>query len=304
MRPQHWHSVLFVPGDRPDRMKKAVGCGAHAVVLDLEDAVSPDAKDEARAVTVERLRAGLPGSVMVRVNSTESGLLERDIDALRPVLSRVDAVLLPKAQGSGDVLSLERLLEHEAGLAGPTMIPIVETPNGVFEARSTASASSRVSTLLFGLADLSAELGVEPTADGHELAQARAHVVLATAAAGLQAPLDGPYLVLGDFEGLAVATRVARDLGFGGKVVIHPEQISVVRDGFGVRTADIAWAEQVVAAAAAATEMGSGVSRLDDGTFVDEPILRRAKTILDQLPDEPDEPPPDQAVRSTQGVPS
>ncbi|WP_020499222.1 HpcH/HpaI aldolase/citrate lyase family protein [Sciscionella marina] len=282
MNRQHWRSVLFVPGDRPDRVAKATRCGADAVAIDLEDAVPLEGKDQARIMAVEQLRAGLTGPVLVRVNAVDSGLLERDIEQLRPVWPQVDGVLLAKAESGSDVLRLEQLF---TGMAVPAMVPIVETAVGVFEARSTAAASPQVATLLFGPADLSADLGVEPTAEGNELANARAQVVLAAAAAGLRAPLDGPHLVLGDRDGLIRATHAARTLGFGGKVVIHPEQIPAVHKGFGPRTDEITWAQQVVAASAAAAADGSAVCRLDDGTFVDEPILRRAKALLDDYPD-------------------
>jgi citrate lyase beta subunit len=278
MRRQEWRSALFVPGDRPDRIARAGARGADVVVVDLEDAVAAVSKTRARAVTAEQLRTGLPGPTAVRVNAVDSGELEADVAALAEVLDRVAAVLLPKADGPEAVQRLVDLLDR-AGTATP-VVPIVETPLGVFEARATAAASPRVTTLLFGPVDLAAELGVETSVEGVEFLHARSQVVLAAAAAGLAAPLDGPHTVLGDTDGLVRSTREARRLGFGGKVVIHPEQIQPVREGFGPTAADVALARNVVDVAAEAAARGVGVARLPDGTFIDDPVVRRARAIL------------------------
>jgi citrate lyase subunit beta/citryl-CoA lyase len=267
--------VLFVPGDRPDRVAKAAQRGADAVAVDLEDAVAPATKEQARQLTFEYLRGARPSRTTVRVNSWDSGELEHDIERLAEVLPAVDAVFLPKASGADQVARFARLLGRSVGDSGPAVVPIVETAVGVFEARAIASASPRVRTLLFGVADLAADLGVRPTADGGELAFARAQVVLAAAAAGLAAPIDGPYLVLGDDDGLARSAAAARELGYGGKAVIHPDQIEPVHAAFAPRPAEIAWAEEVLAAAA-----DGGAARLADGSFVDQPIVRRARHVL------------------------
>lgn len=274
---RRWRTVLFVPGDRPDRVDKAGRSGADAVAIDLEDAVAGEAKDRARAATVEHLRTKRSVPTMVRINARDSGELERDVEQLAPVWANVDAVILPEASGASDVKYLDELLQRTLGPGGPAMIPIVETAVGVFEARATAAASPRVNTLLFGPADLTAELGIAPSADGHELAFARAQVVLAAAAAHLAGPIDGPHLVLADDQGLTRSTRSARELGFAGKAVIHPEQITIVNAGFGPTSADLTWAEQVLAAVAAD---GAGALRLADGTFIDEAIVRRARKII------------------------
>lgn len=280
-----WRSLLFVPGDRPERIAGAPRRGADAVVIDMEDAVAPDAKDVARALVVDLLQGGLPRPILVRVNAASSGELVRDVAALGQVLGRVDAVLLPKVSGPGDIARLEQLIGDAASRTagdGLRIVPIVETAEGVLEARATAAASGSVAALLFGPADLSAELGVTPTPAGGELAHARAQVVLASAAAGIAAPIDGPHLVLGDPAGLAQSARAARALGFGGKAVIHPEQIPVVHAEFSVSAEDLAWAQKVTATFAEAEAIGSGVARLPDGTFVDEPVVRRARALLAQ----------------------
>ncbi|MDX6362022.1 MAG: citrate lyase subunit beta / citryl-CoA lyase [Streptomyces sp.] len=279
MRYQQWRTLLFVPGNRPDRIAKAGTRGADAVVVDLEDAVPAAEKEHARELATEQLGRGLPGVTLVRVNGVDSGELEADVRALAGVLDRVAGVLLPKADGPAAVVAVESLLDRVAGTV-PALLPIIETPVGVFEARATATASPRVETLLFGPVDLAAELAVEPSVEGVEFAYSRSQVVLAAAAAGLAAPLDGPHTILGDVDGLARSTRLSRSVGFGGRVVLHPDQIPVVHEAFGPVEAQLDWAERVVAVAEEAERRGAGVARLPDGTFVDEPVVKRARAIM------------------------
>ena len=274
-----YRTLLFVPGDRPDRIASAHARGADVVVVDLEDAVAVSEKERIRASVMEQLARGQPaGPTMVRVNARGTPWFDGDLAALAPVLDRLAGILLPKVSSADDVRAAE------AELSAPVpLLPLIETASGVLEAHAIAAASEQVHMLMFGSADLSAELGVTPTPDGIELLHARSHVVLASAAVGIRAPLDGPYLRLGDPDGLAVATRAARLLGFGGKGVIHPEQIAAVHEEFTVSPSQSEWATEVTAALEAAIAAGSGVARLGDGTFVDEPIARRARMLLDTI---------------------
>lgn len=282
-----YRTTLFVPGDRASRIGNAVACGADAVAVDLEDAVAESVKAEARETAVATL-LGLdtPGvSVMVRVNGIRTPHVRDDVAALTPLLSRLAAVILPMAESADDVAELSVLLsraEAEAGVeVGRTrVLATTETASGVLAAREIAGASSRVLTLLFGSADLSNELGVEPTAEGAELATARSTVVLAAASARLPKPLDGPYLVLDDDEGLETSTRTARRLGFGGKAVIHPSQLPTVARAFAPTPEELAWARQVDEAFTEAEREGRSAVRLADGTFIDYPIAYRARTLL------------------------
>ncbi|MDT5082082.1 MAG: citrate lyase subunit beta / citryl-CoA lyase [Mycobacterium sp.] len=282
-------TLLFVPGDRPDRIVKAVASGADGVAIDLEDAVAAAQKDAARTAARSALHAlpadGLP-VLCVRINAIDSGLAEDDVAALEPVLHRIALVIVPMSAGPGGIRCAADLLgraEQSAGIdAGRTgIVPLVETAAGILAAPAIAASHERVHTLAFGPADLSRELGITPTADGDEFLFARSQLVLAAAAAHCPPPVDGPYLDLGDDDGLVRSARRARALGFGGKQVIHPGQISAVTDAFAATRAEVDWARAVDAAFTAAEADGVSSIRLPDGTFVDYPIARRARAILD-----------------------
>lgn len=280
-------TLLFVPGDRPDRVPKAAAAGADAIVVDLEDAVALSRKDAARRATAEALAALPTGGpvVTVRINAVDTGLAEADVEALEPVLGRVDLVMVPMSSTPESVRDAAALIgraERAAGLeeGGTRIIPLVETAAGIMAARDVAAADERVLTLAFGPADLSRELGVTPTADGEELFVARSQLVLATAAAGRPQPIDGPHLDLDDAEGLARSAAVARRLGFGGKQVLHPRQVPVVAAAFAPTAEQLEWARRVDEAFREAEAAGVSSVRLDDGTFVDYPIAHRARAIL------------------------
>jgi citrate lyase subunit beta/citryl-CoA lyase len=271
---------LFVPGDRPERVHKAVDLGVDAVIIDFEDAVAPAQKATARRLTADLLQELRPDcSIVIRVNGMEDpDALAADIEALRSCWSTVDAVMLPKAGSSDQVRQLEERLA-KAG-SGASILPLVETAQGIEDAARIAAASPRVATLVLGPADLSAELGVVPTPEGIELLMARSRLVLACAAAGRARPIDGPWLVLNDGTGLAESARQARLLGFGGKAAIHPQQLAAIRDAFAPSAEEIAWARDVINAFESSLTTGVGAVKLADGTFVDAPVADRARSIL------------------------
>ena len=280
-------TMLFVPADRPDRIAKAVASGADAVAVDLEDALSEALKEQGRSLAVAALRE-VPDaavSLVVRINALGTAHVEADIAALGPVLDRLTAVLLPKAESRQDVEELSALLERAETASGVAVgrtriLATTETAAGVLAAREIASASERVLTLLFGPADLSSELGVTPTAAGAELATARSTVVLAAAAARVAPPMDGPYLVLHDDEGLETSAVTAHRLGFGGKAVLHPAQLPIVARVFAPSDEELAWARQVDEVFSEAERQGRAAVRLPDGTFVDPPVAQRARSLL------------------------
>ncbi len=288
MAPLH-RTVLFVPGVDTRRIHRALTSPADAVAIDLEDAVAPDLKDSARESTIAAIQAaGAEVAVMVRVNPVGSRWFAADIRALAPVVSRLSAVILPKVNRPADVRGLVDALsaiEQTAGVSkGATgIVATIETARGVLRASRIAAGSRRVSRLLFGSVDLSAELGVEMTAEGREVLYARSRVVLASAAAGLSAPLDGPYIALDDSDGLWRSTQTARSLGFGGKVIIHPKQLATVDETFRPTPEEIAWARDVDAAYRNAEERGLAAIRLANGQFVDVPVALRARRLLEDL---------------------
>jgi citrate lyase subunit beta/citryl-CoA lyase len=266
-------TLLFVPGDRPDRIARAIASDADAVAVDLEDAVAPPAKAAAREAALAAVRAAPPRKgLFLRVNALDGPEFAEDLATLTALSPHLTGVLLPKVESADQIHRLHELLAD-----GMAVLPIVETARGVLAATAIAAAGPRVATLLFGTLDLAADLGVSPTVEGRELLHARSQVVLATAAAGLPGPLDGPHAALDDTDGLVRASRLARELGFTGKVVLHPRQLAPVRDAFAPSEDELARAREILDAH---RDTGSGAFRLADGTFVDAPVVRRAAALL------------------------
>lgn len=253
-------TLLFVPGHRPDRFDKARTSGADAVVLDLEDAVAPDRKGEAR----EHVRAWLSvgGHAVVRINGTASPWFEDDMRALAGLAG---AVMLPKTESTAD---LDRLP------AGLPVLPLIETAAGVIHAPEICAAPAVVRPA-FGSVDLAAELGVDHAC--HEaLRHARSALVLAAAAAGCGAPIDGVTTRFDEENALAGDTAHATTLGFTGKLCIHPRQVPVAHRHLAPSKDQLAWARTVLADVTDA----SVVAR--DGQMIDRPVLLRAQALLDR----------------------
>ena len=224
-------SLLFAPGSDEPKLTKALASDADVVVADLEDAVTPDRKDEARELVL-RLRPAV-----VRVNGAGTLWFEDDLAAAREL--PLEALVLPKATPDA-VAAL--------GPEGPPVIAIVETAQGLRLAYETAS-SPRVAALLLGAADLGAELGWEPRPDGLEVLYARSKVVADSAAAAIRGPFDIVHLDTRDGAGLEAAARFARSLGFRGKACIHPAQVDIVNRVFQPDADSVAWAQRVLEAA-------------------------------------------------------
>lgn len=260
-------SYLFVPGDRPDRFEKAWSSGADAVIIDLEDAVSPAAKPEALRSVAEWLSPEHP--VYVRTNGPLTEYYPGDLEAvLRPGLR---GVMLPKAEDPEHLARLAERLPEDAGI-----IPIVETAVGIWNALEIARAP-RVERLAFGSIDLQLDTGIE--GEGEELLYARSRVVLASRVAVIQQPLDGVTTAIGDPERLRQDIERARRLGFGGKLCIHPRQVEAVNAGFRPSEQVVQWAERVVAAVDTSS---SGAIQLD-GQMIDKPVVDRARAILERV---------------------
>jgi citrate lyase subunit beta/citryl-CoA lyase len=257
-------SYLFVPADRPERYAKALASGADAVIVDLEDAVAPAAKDGARAALAAWLDGGGSG-VAVRINDAASAMFASDLALVaRP---GVAAVVVPKAERVDD------LARVRAAAPAAALLPLVETAAGIANARALARAEG-VERLLFGSIDLQLDLGID--GDGDELLAFRSELVLASRLAGIAAPVDGVCTALDDAAALEAETRRARKLGFAGKLCIHPRQVAVVHAAFVPSADDIAWAKRVVAAA----DASAGGAVAVDGAMVDRPVLLRAQSVL------------------------
>ena len=271
-------SVLFSPGDRPELMRKAPSTGADAVVFDLEDAVAPDrtasARESVREVLGELAESGdEPGpEVCVRVSPPGRGAaadLDVVLDGPGP-----DALVLPKAKTAGDVTDLADLAAE--GGADLPVLALIETAGGVLGAESIAAADP-ADALVFGAEDLAAGLGATRTDRGTEVLYAREHVVLAASAAGVDA-IDTVHTDFEDEAGLRETTRFARDLGYDGKLAIHPAQVGPINEAFTPDSERVAWARRVLAARA---ETDAAVFAVD-GEMIDAPLLARAERVRER----------------------
>ena len=273
-------SLLFVPGDRPDRMVKALGSGADALILDLEDSVAPGRKVEARAAVADFLRGARPVPLLVRINPVGGPYSNDDLAMLQN--ARPDAIMLPKAEGAASIHAL-------ASWTGVPILPIAtETPAAIFALASYADVRDRLLGLTWGAEDLPAAIGATSAreADGRYTApveMARSLALFAAHAAGVPA-IETVYPDFRDLAGLvAYAARGARD-GFSGMMAIHPDQVAVINQAFTPCDADLQAARAIVAAFAA--DPHAGVLAID-GKMVDAPHLAQARRLLERAGETP-----------------
>ncbi|WP_336812999.1 HpcH/HpaI aldolase/citrate lyase family protein [Bosea sp. MMO-172] len=276
-------SLLFVPGDSDRKIAKAMTGDADALILDLEDAVAPSRKDDARRMVADALGQGGRGHVGVRVNAIDTPWYLADLIAVAPAKPRF--VMLPKCNGAADIARLAHhldLLEMQSGIAAGSIgiLPLVTEDAAAVRQCDYAGVSGRLIGLCFAAEDLSTDLGIAPRSPAGRyrapMLLARATVLLAAAAAGVPA-IDTPYPVPGDLDGLRRESTDALADGFSGKLCIHPGQVGIVNEAFSPSPAEIDWARKIVAAFDAAA--GSGVISLD-GKMVDRPHLVRAHQLL------------------------
>lgn len=260
-------SYLFVPGDRPERFDKALASGAHAVILDLEDAVTPARKPQAR----DALRAWLQSassSVYVRVNPPGTIWHEDDCGLLS--LPAVQGVMVPKAENPEALSRIAGLMPEPREI-----IPLVETVAGWFNLADLAR-TPRVQRLAFGSFDFMLDSGIQ--GEAQELDAVRSQIVLVSRNAGLQAPIDGVSLAIDDAAQLESDVLRSRRMGFGAKLCIHPKQVEVVHRIFSPTQDQIAWARRVMDALSAGPLGAVTV----DGKLVDKPIALMAQSVLDE----------------------
>ena len=257
-------SYLFVPGNRPDRFAKACAAGADAVIIDLEDAVPAAERTAARHAVAAWLHPDHP--VVIRVNGAETEWFRSDASLCRA--PGVAAIMLPKTDGVEHL----RRLEDIAG-ARVNILALIETARGFSNVREIAADPS-VSRLVFGALDFQLDLGIQGDTD--ELLYFRSQLVLVSRLAGIAPPVDGINTEIDDPERIRAATLRARRLGFGGKLCIHPKQISHVHACFLPSEEEISWARRVLRAAAAA----NGGATADRGQMVDRPVILRAERIM------------------------
>jgi citrate lyase subunit beta/citryl-CoA lyase len=260
-------AFLFVPGTRPDRFAKAAASGADAVILDLEDAVSPQDKERARAAVARHVAEH---QALVRVNGAGTPWFADDLAALAGA-GALAGIVLPKAETASQVAEVAAALGRRT-----RVFPLVESARGVRDADAVAQAPD-TARLMFGNLDFALDAGITVrSADARELLLARSALVLASRAAGLPGPVDGVHPDIEDDAELSAATRRAADLGFSGKLCIHPRQVPLVRRAFVPSDEELAWAARVVGLAADS----AGAAVRVDGEMIDKPRLELARRIV------------------------
>ena len=275
-------SLLFVPGDRPERFAKAAGSGADAIILDLEDSVSPANKERARAAVADYLAGTREVFTLVRVNPLDGHLTAADVAAI--IAARPDAIMLPTAEGAPSIAQLDTILRSEspADASLPPVLPIAtETPAALFTLGSYREAKERLVGLTWGAEDLPAAIGAATSRnpDGSYTAPyevARSLTLFAAHGAGTAA-IDTVFPAIKDEGGLAAYAARARRDGFMGMMAIHPSQVAPINAAFTPAAEEVARAQAIVDAFAA--NPGAGVLQVD-GKMIDAPHLKQARHLL------------------------
>jgi citrate lyase subunit beta/citryl-CoA lyase len=286
-------SFLFTPANVARRVEKALTLDADAVILDLEDSVAASDKAASRQQVVQALAKPRRPLAYVRVNAPSTPYCYQDL--VETVQKGLDGVVVPKIESAADLHAIDWLLanlERERGIAEGSLdlMPQVETAAGmqrvdrIVQARNLRPYKGpwRVKRLCFGAADYGHDLGLSPTLDEPELADARARVVLSSKAAGLQNPIDSPWFHFKETEAFARALERSRRGGFQGRCCVHPEQIAPVNAAYMPSAAEIASAEKIVTAFREAEKRGAAAIQVD-GQMIDYPVAYRAQALLDAV---------------------
>ena len=279
-------SWLFTPATRPDRFDKAAATGADVCIIDLEDSVAPSEKAEARRAALAHLEQPAEDSCSwaLRINGLDRRFGLADLQALLESSACPDYLVLPKTESAGHLQILDRLLA-EAGKA-TRLVAMIESAQGLAACEAIAAATPRLVAVLFGAADLSADLGAEVA--WAPLAYARSRLVAACALAGVLA-IDSPFFDVNDHDGLTQETSQAVALGFVGKAAIHPSQVAPINAALTPRPEEVAQARAILA------ENVKGVGVVQ-GQMVDEAVARKARRVLaaagEPLPGDSSSPPP------------
>lgn len=276
-------SLLFIPGNNPGMLLNADVHGADAIILDLEDAVSPDQKDAARILVRNAVKAlSYNTQLVIRVNPLGTDFYQDDLEAVVPL--KPDFIMPTKVDGEEYIKDLDdRLiaLEKENGLTEGQIkiIPLIETAEGIENAFRIAKASGRIFGLFLGAEDYSADLRAHRTKEGDEILYARGRILNAARAASVEA-FDTPFTDVNDEEGLEKDAFLAREMGFSGKAAISPRHVSGINKAFSPTKAEIDYAYEVLMAIEEGIRLGKGAVSLR-GKMIDKPIVDRAKRVVE-----------------------
>jgi citrate lyase subunit beta/citryl-CoA lyase len=284
-------SFLFAPGNVARRVEKALTLEADAVIVDLEDSVAVSEKVATRKLVAEALSRPRRGRGYVRVNAASTPFCYADLVAT--IHKGVDGVLLPKVESAAELHAIDWLLanlERERGIAEGSidLMPQIETAAGVQRIERIVQAKNlrhyrgpwRVKRVTFGAGDYGHDVGLSPTLDEPELAEARARIVMISRASGLENPIDSPWFHLKEADAFRRALERSRRGGFQGRLCIHPDQIGPVNAAYRPSAEEVAQARRIVEAFKEAEAKGAAAIQLD-GQMIDYPIVHRARSILE-----------------------
>ena len=279
---QLFRSLIFVPGNNPRFLEKAKKIQSDIVCFDLEDSVPDNEKTTARKLikTALKSRKLYESSIFVRTNSPASGKIPSD---LKEVIQKgIDGIVVPKVNNIKEIKKIENILsklESTQKMKPILIIPSIESAEGVVNTFSIASFGKRIPAVVFGVFDLLNDLGVEYTKESEGAKYSRAKIPVDARAAGVTA-IDAIWQDLKDSKGLEKDCKVGKSLGYSGKSIIHPDQISTVHELFYPNRSEILWAEKVCKVYLESTKKGTGATTVD-GKMIDEVHFKQAKALLD-----------------------
>ncbi len=273
-------SMLYMPSSNARALDKAKTLPADGLILDLEDAVAPEAKTSARAAAVSAANSKAYGAreILIRVNGLDTQWFRDDLAAVAG--SAADGVVVPKINTPDDLRHIDEILRAAGARDDLKLWPMMETPRAILAADAIAAASPRLAGFLMGTADLAKDLHCAHPADRAPMLYALQRCILAARAYGLLI-LDGVHVDIDDEAGFALACRQGRDLGFDGKTLVHPRQITGANAAFAPSPAELEWARRLVAAHKEAAAQGQGVTLLD-GRLVEVLHVQQAQYLLAQ----------------------
>ena len=279
---QLFRSLIFVPGNNPRFLEKAKKIQADIVCFDLEDSVPDNEKTSARKLikTALKSRSEYSSSIFVRTNSPLSGKISLDLKEI--VQKGIDGIVIPKVNNITELKKIQKILsglEKSKKLKPIQIIPSIESAECVVNSYFIASFGKRVTAIVFGIFDLLNDLGVEYTKDSPGGKYSRYKIPVDAAAAGIAA-IDGIWQDLNDLKGLQKDCNFGKSLGYAGKSVIHPDQISMVHKSFYPNKTEISWAQKVCNVYLKSTKKGKGATTVD-GKMIDEVHYKQAKALLD-----------------------
>jgi len=277
-----FRSLIFVPGNNPRFLEKAKTLSADIVCFDLEDSVPDSEKKNARNLIKDALktRSQYSSEIYVRTNSPTSGKIQDDLKEI--VQKGIDGIVIPKVNNAIELKKIEKtlaLLEKKQKLQPIGLIPSIESAEGVANTHEIASASKRISAIVFGVFDFLNDMGIEYTKQPEGAKFARAKIPIEAKAVGVYA-LDAIWQDLKDEKGLIEDCKIGKSLGYVGKTIIHPDQILIIHKTFHPNKTELEWAEKVCNTYEKSTKKGKGATTVD-GKMIDEVHYKRAKSLLD-----------------------